>query len=66
MLFGSKNTRLQDVPWYVWLFYGLGVVVFFILLLKQVWWYFAAASVFFFGGNYLLHKTRKHRPSVNE
>ena len=30
----------DDVPWYVWLFYLVGIVVFFALLLKQVWWYF--------------------------
>jgi len=46
MLFEGKNTRLQDVPWYVWLFCMAGIVVFFVLLLKQVWWYFGAANVF--------------------
>jgi hypothetical protein len=58
---------LQDVPWYVWLFYTVGIVVFFVLLLKQVWWYFGAANVFFLGGSYLPHKIRKPRPpAVNE
>jgi hypothetical protein len=67
MLLDGTNTRLQDVPWYVWLFYTVGIVVFFVLLLKQVWWYFGAANVFFLGGSYLLHKTRKPRPpAVNE
>jgi hypothetical protein len=66
MLFESKNTRLQDVPWYVWLFYTTGIVVFFVLLLKQVWWYFGAANVFFLTGSYLLHRIRKRRPRVDE
>jgi uncharacterized membrane protein YadS len=66
MLFEGKNTRLQDVPWYVWLFYTVGIVAFFVLLLKQVWWYFGACNAFFFIGHYLLHKARKPRPSVNE
>jgi hypothetical protein len=59
MLFEGKNTRLQDVPWYVWVFYATGLVVFFVLLLKQVWWYFGAANVLFLSGSYLLHRTRK-------
>jgi hypothetical protein len=59
MFFEGKNTRLQDVPWYVWLFYAVGIVVFFVLLLEQVWWYFGAANVFFLSGSYLLHKTGK-------
>jgi hypothetical protein len=66
MLVEGKNTRLQDVPWYVWLFYTAGIVVFFVLLLKQVWWYFGAANVFFLGGSYLLHKTRKRRTAIND
>jgi hypothetical protein len=66
MLFEGKNTRLQDVPWYVWLFYTVGIVVFLVLLLKQVWWYFGAANVFFLSGSYLLHKTRKRHPPVSE
>jgi len=61
MLFESKNTRLGDVPWYVWLFYSVGIITFFVLLLKQVWWYFGATNVFFLGGSYLLHKTKKSR-----
>ena len=65
-MFESKNTRLKDVPWYVWLFYLLGIIVFFVLLLKQLWWYFGAANVFFLVGSYLLHRTRKPRPPVNE
>jgi hypothetical protein len=61
MLFESKNTRLGDVPWFVWLFYSVGIITFFVLLLTQVWWYFGAANVFFLGGSYLLHKTKKSR-----
>ena len=66
MLFESKNTRLDDVPWYVWLFYSVGIITFFVLLLKQVWWYSGAANVFFLGGSYLLHRTKRAGPPVNE
>jgi hypothetical protein len=66
MLLEGKNTRLQDVPWYVWLFYAVGIVAFFVLLLKQVRWYFGATNLFFLGGSYLLHKARKRRPPANE
>jgi len=68
MLFQGKNTRLQDVPWYVWLFYTMGVVSFFFLvvLLNQVWWSVGAATVFFLCGHYLLHKTRQRSSSVNK
>jgi hypothetical protein len=65
MFLEGKNTRLQDVPWYVWLFYAVGIVAFFVLLLKQVWWYFGATNLFFLSGSYLLHKVRKRRPPAN-
>ena len=64
MLWESKNTRLQGVPWYVWLFYTVGIVVFFTLLLKQVWWYFAAINALFIVGSYFLHRARKRRPDT--
>src|SRR5215469_16244632 len=60
-LMRDKNTRLQDVPWYVWLFYTVGIVAFFTLLVKQVWWYFAASSVLFIVGSYFLHRATKRR-----
>ena len=51
MSFENRNTPLKDVPWYVWAFYSLGIIVFFVLLLGQVWWYFAAANIFFLVGS---------------